>query len=146
MRALIVLLALVTAPVWAQQAKYDGFWLRNGLAASQRYFSTSQSSESDAIAALQLNGYITGFIQAHEMNNLTAALIVGTLPKPLSAGDEKKARMIFAFTPLFGISEQITTEQAMAILRLYLEANPQKWQSGANLLINSALEEAILKR
>ena len=146
MRVLIALLALLTAPVWAQQAKYDGFWLRNGLAASQRYFSTAQSTESDAVAALQLSGYLTGFMQVHEMNNLTAVMMIGTLPKPLSAGDEKKARMVFALTPLLGLSEQLTVEQAMAILRLYLEANPQKWQSGSNLLLKSALEEAILKR
>lgn len=146
MRMLIALLAFVTAPVWAQQTKYDGFWLRNGLAASQRYFSAEQSTQSDAIAALQLSGYITGFFQVHEMNNLTASLIVGTLPKPLSAADEKKARLIFAFTPLLGLPEQITVEQAMAILRLYLEANPQKWQSGANILLTNALKDAISNR
>lgn len=70
-----------------------------------------------------------------------------TQPKAAAPDEiDTQLRITFALTPLLAIPDTLNPQQIVAILRKYLDSNPEKWDTNASLLITDALQQAFAKK
>ncbi len=156
MKALIgLVLCLLSAASFAQQQPaIDGNWIKNSIDAYDRVNVTRNGTSDDVSDSLLFIYYVSGMLAVHRQNNLLASMFAFGLdkakkPQPNAAASaeiDKQLRIAFAFTPLLAIPDTLTPQQIVAILRKYLNANPEKWGTNAPLLITNAFQEAFAKK
>lgn len=144
MRAVLFLAVwLFSSAAAFADAQFDGNWLRKGVDASARIESSSSTTDADFGDAMLFIGYAGGFLAAHRQNNMTFAvvsMVVKDNPKQLSPDALKMAR---AFVPLITVPDNVSVPQIGAIIRKYLDANPNKWHEPANVVMLNALKKAF---
>lgn len=136
-----------------QQPAIDGNWIKSSIDAFDRVNVTRNGTSEDVSNSIMFISYVSGMLAVHRQNNLVASVFVAGLSKQkkqtrnaaASAEIDKQIRAVFAFTPLLSIPDTLTPQQIVAILRKYLDANPEKWSTNAPLLITNALEAAFSK-
>lgn len=130
-------------------ATKDGTWMKDSIGAYERATVTKNSSDDDIFKGVALVSYISGVLSVHQQNNMTATLIVAASKVDgkgkRSTTDEARLRTAFSFVPLLSVPDNISTGQTIAILKKYLNENPEKWQLSAHLLIQDAFKEAFEK-
>jgi len=137
-----------------QQQVFDGNWIKSSIDAFDRVNVTRNGTTEDAMDSIALISYVGGILAVHRQNNLMASIVVSGLTEQkkasksaaASAEIDKQMRVTFAFVPLLRIPDTLSSQQVVVILRKYLEANPEKWNTTASLLITSALEAAFSKK
>lgn len=138
----------------AQPLAIDGNWIRNSINAFDRVNVTRNGTTDDTMDSIAFISYVGGILAVHRQNNLMASLLVSSLVEQKKASKsaattieiEKQMRVAFAFVPLLAIPENLSTQQVAAVLRKYLDANPEKWNLNAHILITDALKEAFSKK
>jgi hypothetical protein len=129
-----------------QQSAVNGNWIKSSIDAFDRVNVTRNGTSDDALQSLNLIHFVSGMLAVHRQNNLTASTFAAVLGEKktqstASAADQidQQLRIAFAFTPLLTTPDTLSPQQIVAILRKYLDANPEKWGT-------DALQQAFAKK
>ena len=137
-----------------QQQAFDGNWIKKSINAMDRVDVTRNGTTEDVMDSISFLAYVGGILAVHRQNNLLASIIVQGLTEgkktskstTASVEIDKQMSVAFAFVPLLRVPDTLTSQQVAAILRKYLESNPEKWNINASQLITSAIEAAFEKK
>ncbi len=138
-----------------QEAKVDGFWLKQGLDACTKVYSNGQvrdsSTAEDAMRCLPVISWVMGYISAQWENNFLFDVQRKTTQKAKDEHQKKEIKLYeFAemggrlHVPLYGLPYPLPTEQVQLVLSKYLNDHPEKLQDDAKTIIRNALTEAFL--
>lgn len=149
-----VLCLLCSLSAAQQQAPLDGNWIKTSIEAYDRANIARTGSADDVTTSAIFLSYVGGMLAVHRQNNLMASLVVTGLDQQRKAARnataaveiDKQMRVAFVFTPLLAIPDTLSSQQVIAIVREYLESNPEKWGTAAPVLITDALQSAFSKK
>lgn len=149
----LVLWLLSTLCSAQQPEALDGNWIKHSIDAYHRAYVSRNGTSQDISDSLVFMSFVSGMLAVHRQNNLTASLLSygltqqkGKVGAAAGAEIDKQLRVAFVFTPLLALPEQLSPQQIVAILRRYMDTNPEKWGSGAPLLITEALQQAFARK
>lgn len=134
-----------------EQPKFDGNWIKKAIDACDRVYIKRNASPDDITESIAFVAFVSGMLAVHHRNNLTASILVNSLTEKkkalrnsaASAEIDKQLRVALAFTPLLAVPDRLSQQQIVAVVRKYLDANPQEWSTNASLLITKAFQEAF---
>ena len=134
-----------------QHLTLDGTWIKSSIDAFDRVNVTRNGTSEDEINSIAFLSYVGGILAVHRHNNMRAAIAVSGLSEAkkaskstaASAEIDKQMKVVFYFVPLLRVPDSLSPQQIVAIHRKYLEANPEKWNIQAALLITNAFEAAF---
>jgi hypothetical protein len=138
-----------------QEAKVDGFWLKQGLDACSKVYSNGQvrdsSTAEDAMRCLPVISWVMGYIAAQWENNFLFDMQRKATQNAKDAHKKKEIKLYeFAemggrfHVPLYGLPNPISTEQVQLVLFKYLNDHPEKLHDDPQTIIKNALTEAFL--
>lgn len=149
-----LLLFVFSSPVYSQlPITPNGNWIKDGIDAFDRVYVTRNGTNEDLEDSSMLISFVYGMIAVHRQNNLLATLLI-TASSPSNSNKSAKGmtpeatarvKTALAFVPLFCIPDTVTPAQIVAVLRKYLESNPEQWNKNAPVLITDALKTSFKK-
>lgn len=147
---LVALVAALLQPVYA--LALDGNDLKRAVSAYERVnIAKTSISRDDQDDCTMLLSYVGGMLAVHRSNNFHA-MILFSMMKPktgeqrMSEANEASFKTMLMFTPLLKIPDDLPADQVVAILKKFLDANPERWKEQAAPLIEDALKSAFPAR
>lgn len=143
-RLWIIALSLLSCAVFAQErTTADGNWLKRMLDATDRVLVTNNGTQQDLLDSVTLQAYVSGMLTVHRQNNLEAVIAYKLLSQKKDKDQaDLGIRVASRFAPLINIPDSLGPQQIVAILRKYLDAHPERWNSQASALITDALKDS----
>jgi hypothetical protein len=150
-----LLLFAFSGPVYSQSpVTPDGNWIKEGIDAFDRVHVTRNGTTEDLEDSSMLVSFVYGMIAVHRQNNLLATLLIAASSpsnnninaKDMSPETLARVKTALAFVPLMAIPDTLTPAQIVAVLRKYLDSNPEQWNKNATFLITEAMKASFEKQ
>lgn len=140
-----------------EDAKLDGFWLKQGLDACIKVYANGQvqnsSTAEDAMQCLPVISWVMGYIAAQWENNFLFDMQRKTTQNAKNEHKNKEIKLYeFAeagarlHVPLYGLPNSLPPEQVQLVLLKYLNEHPEKLQDDGKAIVKIALTDAFLAR
>ncbi|MHB1054153.1 MAG: Rap1a/Tai family immunity protein [Thiobacillus sp.] len=150
-----LLLFAFSSPAYSQlPVTSGGNWIKEGVDAFDRVHVTRNGTIEDVQNSSMLLSFVFGMIAVHRQNNLLATLLISAsspsnsnkYAEGMSPETTARVKTALAFVPLIAIPDTLTSAQIVAVLRKYLDSNPEQWNKNAPHLITEALKASFEKQ